>query len=105
MLHRLAYEAGDDLKVRRAEAGADRMRGFASFAYAARSWNRKRSIVSRLEVTPRDFDARYIVISLPLRPRARSSTARSSSAWVRPFRLSRISERKGSSRPVICGAA
>ena len=39
VLHRLAYEVADDLRVRRAEAGADRMRGFAAFAYAARSWN------------------------------------------------------------------
>ena len=40
-LHRLAYDVADDLKVRRAEAGADRMRGFASFDYAAGSWRRK----------------------------------------------------------------
>ena len=39
VLHRLAYEVADDLRVRRAEAGADRMRGFAAFAYAAHSWN------------------------------------------------------------------
>ena len=32
-LHGLAYDAGDDLKVRRAEAGADKIRGFASFDY------------------------------------------------------------------------
>ncbi len=37
-LHGLAYDVADDLKVRRAEAGADRMRGFAAFDYAARSW-------------------------------------------------------------------
>ena len=36
VLHGLAYEVADDLKVCRAEAGADRMRGFAAFPYAAR---------------------------------------------------------------------
>ena len=63
-LHALAYEMADDLKVRRAEAGADRMRSFAAFAYAARSWSRERRVVVRLEATTRGFDARYIVTSL-----------------------------------------
>ena len=63
-LHGLAYDAGDDLKVRRAEAGADKIRGFAAFAYAARSWGRQRRVVARLEASARGFDARYIVTSL-----------------------------------------
>ena len=61
---RLSYEVADDLKVRRAEAGADRMRGFAAFPYAAGSWGRERRVVARLEATARGFDARYIVTSL-----------------------------------------
>ena len=69
VLHRFAYDAGDDLKVRRAEAGADKIRGFASFDYAARSWRRKRRVVARLEATTRGFDARYIVTSLGGEPR------------------------------------
>ena len=68
-LHALAYEVGDDLKVRRAETGADKVRGFASFDYAAGSWRRKRKVVARLEATPRGFDARYIVTSLDGEPR------------------------------------
>ena len=68
-LHALAYEAADDLKVRRAEAGADRMRAFATFAYAARSWDRERRVVARLEASTRGFDARYIVTSLEGDPR------------------------------------
>ena len=68
-LHRLAYDVADDLKVRRAETGADRMRGFASFDYAAGSWRRKRRVVARLEATTRGFDARYIVTSLTGGPR------------------------------------
>ena len=69
-LHALAYEVGDDLKVRRAETGADKVRGFASFDYAAGSWRRKRKVVARLEATPRGFDARYIVTSLDGEPRS-----------------------------------
>ena len=68
-LHGLAYDVADDLKVRRAEAGADRMRGFAAFHCAARSWRRKRRVVARLEATTRGFDARYIVTSLEGSPR------------------------------------
>ena len=64
VLHRFAYGVADDLKVRRAEAGADRMRGFAAFPYAAGSWGRERRVVARLEATARGFDARYIVTSL-----------------------------------------
>ena len=65
----LAYDVADDLKVRRAEAGADRMRSFAAFAYAARSWSRERRVVARLEASTRGFDARYIVTSLAAEPR------------------------------------
>ena len=68
-LHALAWEAADDVRVRRAEAGAERMRGFAEFDYAARSWRRKRRVVARLEATARGFDARYIVTSLEGEPR------------------------------------
>ena len=68
-LHALAYETADDLKVRRAEAGVDRMRGLASFDYAAGSWRRQRRVVARLEATPLGFDARYIVTSLEGPPR------------------------------------
>ena len=62
-LHALAYEVADDLKVRRAEAGADKMRSFDAFPYGARSWSRERRVVARLEATVRGFDARYIVTS------------------------------------------
>ena len=68
-LHALAYEVADDLKVRRAEAGADRMRSFAAFAYAARSWSRERRVIARLQASTRGFDARYVVTSLEGEPR------------------------------------
>jgi hypothetical protein len=64
-LDALAAAVADDLKVRRAEARAEKMRAFTSFAYAAKSWNRERHIVTRLEATIRGFDARYVVTSLP----------------------------------------
>ena len=69
VLHALADETADDVKVRRAEAGAERMRGFADLAYAAGSWSRERRVIARLEATTRGFDARYIVTSLAGEPR------------------------------------
>ena len=68
-LHGPAYEAAGNVRVRRAEAGVDRVRGFAEFDYAARSWHGKRRVVARLEATTRGFDARYIVTSLEGEPR------------------------------------
>ena len=64
-LDALAAAVADDLRVRRAEAGAEKMRAFTTFAYAAKSWSRERHVVVRLEATSRGFDARYIVTSLP----------------------------------------
>jgi hypothetical protein len=63
-LEALAADLADDLKVRRAEAGAEKLRAFTSFAYGAKSWHRQRHVVARLEASPRGFDARYIVTSL-----------------------------------------
>ena len=50
-------EAADDLKVCRAEAGTEKMRTFAAFDYAARSWKRERWVIARLEATTRGFGA------------------------------------------------
>ncbi len=52
-----------------ARTGADKVRGFASFDYAAGSCDRERRVVARLEATARGFDARYIVTSLTGEPR------------------------------------
>ena len=60
----LAATVADDLKVCRAEAGAEKMRAFTTFTYAAKSWSRERHVVARLEATIRGFDARYVVTSL-----------------------------------------
>ena len=68
-LYALAYEVADDLKVRHAKAGADRIRSFADFPYAARFWGRERRVIARLETRTRGFDARYVITSLGGEPR------------------------------------
>jgi hypothetical protein len=65
VLDGLCREAADDLCVRRAEAGAEKMRAFESFQYRAKSWDKPRKVVARLEATAQGLDIRYIVTSLP----------------------------------------
>ena len=69
MLHALADETAAAVRARHAQTDADKVRGFASFDYAAGSWDRLRRVVARLEATARGFDARYIVTSLKGEPR------------------------------------
>ena len=93
-LHRLAYGVADDVRVRRAEAGAERLRGSASFDYAAGSWDRERRVVARLEATPRATSslrapARPAISTKgptapAARPRTRSSSTRPSSPPAAP---------------------
>jgi len=64
VLDALAADLADDIKVRRAEAGADKRRAFTAISYAAKSWKRQRRVVARLEATTRGFDTRYVVTSL-----------------------------------------
>jgi len=65
VLDGLCREAADNLCVRRAEAGAEKLRAFASFQYQARSWDKPRKVVARIEASTQGLDIRYIVTSLP----------------------------------------
>jgi hypothetical protein len=69
VLDALLGDVADDLKVRRAEAGAERLRAFADIRYGAKSWGQERKVIARLEATARGFDARYVVTSLAGEPR------------------------------------
>jgi hypothetical protein len=51
--------------VRRAEEGAEKMRAFTCFHYRAKSWDKPRKVVARLEATTLGLDIRYVVTSLP----------------------------------------
>ena len=52
------------LCVERAASGEEKLRRFAKFRYAAKSWSRERRFVARLEATVQGLDIRYIVTSL-----------------------------------------
>ncbi len=64
VLHRQVYEAGDGLKVTRAEQGAEKLRGCTETRYAAASWATERRVIARFEATTQGFDARFIVTTL-----------------------------------------
>ena len=99
-LHALAYQTADDLKVRRAEAGVDRMRGFADFAYAAGS-RRRRAGSMRATSSPRSPASPAISTkgstAPAARPRTSSSSTRSSSPPTAPPARARPPISSGSS--------
>jgi hypothetical protein len=72
VLDRLVEAAADDVRVRRAETGAEVLRGFAETRYAAKSWDKDRRVVARIEgsashdddMLRRGLDIRYVVTSL-----------------------------------------
>ena len=74
MLDRLVEAAADDIRVRRAVNQAEVliMRGFAETRYAAKSWDKERRVVARIEASAshaddmlrRGIDIRYVVTSL-----------------------------------------
>jgi hypothetical protein len=54
----------DNVCVRRAIGQLDKVRGFATTRYAAKSWSRPRRVLARIEVTKKGADVRYIVTNL-----------------------------------------
>jgi hypothetical protein len=72
VLDRLVDAAVDDIRVRRAVNQAEVLRGFAETRYAAKSWDKERRVVARIEASAshaddmlrRGIDIRYVVTSL-----------------------------------------
>jgi len=72
VLDRLVEAAADDIRVRRAVNQAEVLRGFAETRYAAKSWDKERRVVARIEASTshaddmlrRGIDIRYVVTSL-----------------------------------------
>ena len=72
VLDRLVEPAADDIRVRRAVSQAEVLRGFTETRYAAKSWNKERRVVARIEASAshaddmlrRGIDIRYVVTSL-----------------------------------------
>ena len=56
MLDRLVEAAADDIRVRRAMNQAEVLRGFAETRYAAKSWDKERRVVARIEASASHAD-------------------------------------------------
>jgi hypothetical protein len=64
VLDGLVRDVADDLCVRRAESGTEKLRAFTSVTYQAKSWKKPRRVVARIEATTQGLDIRYVVTSL-----------------------------------------
>ena len=53
VLHTLTRDAADAVAVQRALSGKDKVRGFMAFRYGAKSWDKERRFVARIEATPK----------------------------------------------------
>ena len=55
----------EDVAVRRAQQGKDKLRRFFQVGYQARSWSRERKVIARVEATSKGSDIRFVVTNLP----------------------------------------
>jgi hypothetical protein len=62
-------DLAEDVAVSRAEGGAAKVRRYAEFAYAAKTWSVERKVIARVEASDRGTDSRYIVTNLRGTPR------------------------------------
>ena len=131
VLDRLVDAAADDIRVRRAVNQAEVLRGFAETRYAAKSWDKERRVVARIEASAshaddmlrRGIDIRYVVTSLqgsdaehiyphsyrrahqiPARPRSAASAALPGAPSSSPAELSARVDRTQARRPPVSAA-
>ncbi|NQW08478.1 MAG: IS1380 family transposase [Alphaproteobacteria bacterium] len=60
----------DDAALARLDGGDDKVRRFAAFTYAAKSWKVERPVVARVEASAQGTDGRFIVTNLKGTPQA-----------------------------------
>jgi len=68
LLRRVAGLA-EEVAVRRVEGEAVKVRRYAEFAYAAKTWSAERRVIARVEASDRGSDSRFIVSNLAGTPR------------------------------------
>ena len=69
VLIRRVVGLAEETAVNRIEGGADKVRRFGEFAYAAKTWHVERRVVARVEASGRGTDSRFIVTNLAGTPR------------------------------------
>ena len=55
--------------LERIEGGAAKVRRYAEYGYAAKTWAAERRVIARIEASERGADSRFIVTNLPGTPR------------------------------------
>src|SRR6476469_6459716 len=68
LLRRVAALA-EAVALERVEGGADKVRRFGEFAYAAETWGAERRVIARVEASDKGADSRFIVTNLAGTPR------------------------------------
>src|SRR4051794_26857476 len=63
LLRRVAALA-EETALERVEAGADKVRRFGEFAYAAETWSTERRVIARVEASDKGIDSRFVVTNL-----------------------------------------
>ena len=64
VLDRLVEPAADNVRVRRAEAQAPRVRRYTEARYGAKSWRCERRVAARIEATTKGLDIRFVVTNI-----------------------------------------
>ena len=64
-LSKIGHPWCEDVAVRRVQTRKDKVRRFFQTRYQAKSWSRERTVIARVEATPKGADIRFIVTNLP----------------------------------------
>jgi hypothetical protein len=66
-LKKLGHPWSEDVAVRRAQSGKEKVRRYFQTSYRASSWRRERHVIARVEATTKGADIRFVVINLATR--------------------------------------
>jgi hypothetical protein len=66
-LKKLGHPWSEDVAVRRAQSGKEKVRRYFQTTYRARSWSRERHVIARVEATTKGADIRFVVTNLATR--------------------------------------
>jgi hypothetical protein len=64
VLQGMTRESAEAVAAQRERSGKDKVRGYMTFKYGAKEWDKKRRFVARMEATAKGLDVRYVVTSL-----------------------------------------
>jgi hypothetical protein len=69
ILQGMTRESAEVIAAQRERSDKDKVRGYMTFKYGAKEWDKKRRFVARMEATSKGLDVRYVVTSLKASPK------------------------------------